>query len=270
MTLSKPTATTVATTVLCAAKVEGHGSFLWIDGNGKITAANGTLDAPRPNAFSMIQIDDCPGSTPSCRAVCYVHNVAKFAPNTHALYKHNSEQIRRILASPDLAAAWEITFAHWINDNALGGFRWHVSGDIFSMSYARWIEAVCRRTPRVKHWIYTRSFDYLDPIARVATINGGNLTVNLSCDADNYPAAVIASSRQGGLRLCYLTLNGDVPNDLPDESVIFPDYGLRGGTEAGARWFGNLSPQYKSLVCPVDYHGKSEQRRCGPCNRCLK
>jgi hypothetical protein len=157
----------------------------------------------------------------------------------------------------------------WINQNCRGGFRWHVSGDIFSEEYARWIARVCRYAPHVNHWIYTRSHGLIAPLLPVSTGAGGNLALNISCDADNYESAYQVA-KANGLRLCYMTVDGTLPRLLPDGSVIFPDYTLRGGTERGAAWFEALSPQYKSFVCPVDYHGKSEKRRCGPCDRCLK
>ena len=37
-------------------------------------------------------------------------------------------------------------------------FRWHDSGDLFSVSYVRAVIAVCKRTPNVKHWFPTRSW----------------------------------------------------------------------------------------------------------------
>ena len=163
---------------------------------------------------------------------------------------------------------WAEVLAAWIRENCRGGFRWHVSGDIFAPGYARWIADVCRRSIEIDHWIYTRSFDFLQPLAGISTVNGGNLAVNLSCDADNYERAK-SKVPIYGFRLCYMTTDGTLPDDLPDGSVIFPDYALRGGLATGADWFAALSAQYKSFVCPVDYHGKTEQRRCGPCARCL-
>jgi hypothetical protein len=59
--------TTAATTAFCSARLGGPmypddaEDFLWLDGNGKITWRNGTLDDPSPNAFSIVQIEDCPG-----------------------------------------------------------------------------------------------------------------------------------------------------------------------------------------------------------------
>ena len=279
MHVEKPSGTSAAVTAFCSEKLEYRDHSLHVDGNGKITAGNGTLDHPRPNAFSLLQIDDCPGATEVCKRGCYVHNLEKHAPETHALYRHNSRQIRGILDDTRVdghgtyANSWAGYLGWWINTHASRGFRWHVSGDVFSPKYARWIADVCRYSPHVRHWIYTRSHmpgtGMLAPLLPVATVNGGNLALNLSCDADNYVTARLVA-RQHGLRLCYMTVDGQVPPDLPEGSVIFPDYALRGGTTWGEDWFGELSPQYKSFVCPVDYHGKSETRRCGPCARCLR
>lgn len=263
----KPSATSAATTAFCAEKISAPGGHLWVDGNGKITAANGTLDKPRPNAFSLVQIEDCPGSTPTCRTSCYVHGLQTAAPDTHALYQHNSEMIRKILAYDD-KGIWSATMARWIEENAAGGFRWHVSGDVFSFEYAEWIADVCALAPAVPFWIYTRSFDFLQPLLEVSTVRGGNLAVNLSCDADNL-AEGLEVSAETGLRVCYLTADGKVPPTMAHGDVIFPDYALRGGTERGQQWFADLPSDYKAMVCPVDYHGKAENRRCGPCPRCL-
>lgn len=287
--------TSAATTAFCAEEVRGPGGLsLWLDGNGKITRDNGTLDAPRPNAFSLraqavtdrkraeshsdlvsnhisYPQHDCPGSTPACRSVCYVGGLEKHARATYDLYEKNSDAIRAILADGELADAWCMLMGAEIARRT--SFRWHVSGDVYSLDYAQWIADVCRESPGVEHWIYTRSFDMLEPLVEVSTAKGGNLALNLSADRDNYDAALEASVRavrQGALplRICYLTLDGAVPA-LNDSDVLFPDYSLRGGTEAGREWFAKLTADQKAMVCPVDFHGKAENRRCGPCARCL-
>jgi hypothetical protein len=260
---AKPRETTAPATAFCRERIEGPSAFLWIDGNGKITAQNGSLDDPKPNAFSLVEIDDCPGSTGVCRESCYVHGIRQYSPETHELYIHNSRTIREILAGGH-SDEWAAIFADYIARHCAGGFRWHVSGDIFSLAYAQWIARVCALSASVRHWIYTRSFEY------VAALHGiPNLTVNLSCDSENYRRARVTHADFPKTRLCFLTRDGDVPPDLDDGSVIFPDYRLRGGNEAGQVWFEGLTPQYKSFVCPVDFHGKAENRRCGPCDRCL-
>jgi hypothetical protein len=66
-----------------------------------------------------------------------------------------------------------------------------------------------------------------------------------------------------------------VPDDLPHESVIFPDYSLRAAKgkpsdqRSGSAWWQSLSSAQRAMVCPVDFYGKSETLRCGPCRRCI-
>lgn len=293
---------TAKTTAFCSAVLSGPGGTLYFDGNGKITAGNGTLKEPRPNAFSLPAaglsgIEHCPQSTPTCRKACYVEGLNKAQPDLYALYEHNARMIREILADEQLAGDWAMMVADWITRNAAGGFRWHVSGDVYSMQYAEWIADVCRESPTVRHWIYTRSFDFLAPLVEVSTLRGGNLAINLSCDVDNYEAARTASHKwRSGLgeivndinehgeiidrespfvfpRLNYLTVDGKVPVDLDADDVIFPDYALRPravASLADSEWWQTISPFQRGLVCPVDAHGKSEKNRCGPCSRCLK
>lgn len=287
---------TAASTQFCATEIEGpDGTSLWLDGNQKITAGNGTYDSPMPNAFSLeaqavadrehsedtIVGHHCPGSTPTCRKSCYVHGLEKHAKATYELYRHNSTMIRRILADEALRDAWVKIFANHISAFCKGGFRWHVSGDVFSVVYANFIHDVCARSPDVTHWIYTRSFApvILGPLYRVSTHNGGNLALNLSCDKDNYNEAVLAAdyfnhmSDQEPLRLCYLVEASDpiVPPDLKSTDVIFPDYDLRPRSvedPTAHPWWASLTLHQRKLVCPVDAFNKSETRRCGPCSRC--
>ena len=257
--------TTAAKTAFCSEAITHAGRTLYVDGNQKITAGNGTFDDPKPNAFSLVQIEDCPGSTPTCRSTCYVHGLEANAKTTHDLYRHNSVAIREILALPtDEALEWARVFAEWIKANAAGGFRWHVSGDLITAQYAVWISAVCEYAPNVDFWIYTRSFDFVWPMTTVP-----NLAVNLSCDVDNLSTARLHRQIHApfkDLRLCYLTVDGTVPR-LPEGSVIFPDYSLRGTGEGS--WFEGLPPEHKRMVCPVDTFGKSEAHRCGVCRKCF-
>lgn len=257
--------TTASTTKFCAEQVvPPYGP--WIDGNGKITAGNGTLEEPAPNAFSLPQIASCPGRTRTCSELCYVYNLEKHVPDTHAMYVHNFEWIKKVLGGrlEDHGPIWWANkMAEYISTHCSGGFRWHVSGDLFSEEYAEFVKVVCLLSPGVNHWIYTRSFDLLHILVDV-----DNLVINLSVDQDNYDAGRDAALIDG-LRLCYLTKDGSVPPDLDDGDVIFPDYSLRKHEDGDREWFEALPPRFKAMVCPVDYHGKSERRRCGPCNRCL-
>jgi hypothetical protein len=282
---------TAKTTAFCHARLEGPGGLvLHLDGNGKVTAGNGTLKDPKPNALSLPSagisgMEHCPQSTETCRKACYVENLKAAQPDLYALYEENAATLRAILNGDDTTPidfrnAWAEALATWIYENADGGFRWHVSGDVVSFTHAMWIADVCRRVqekgPWIRLWIYTRSFDFLAPLVEVSTLMRGNLAVNLSADKDNWQAAVEASLIHGKpgqpLRVCYLTVDGEVPG-LRADDVVFPDYNLRPrqfATLAESPWWQGLMQFHRGLVCPVDAHGKDENRRCGPCNRCLK
>lgn len=295
---------TAATTAFVSARLDGpDGRSLFFDGNSKITAGNGSFSEPAANAFSLVNVEDCPGSTEICRAACYVENLAAAQPDLFSLYRSNSTTIREILddrkpPGPNVHRGgrrpdeWAWLVAEWIHQNAAGGFRWHVSGDVFSLAYARWIRKVVERSPQVRHWIYTRSFTVADrpvPAASLGYVRFGsivdplfgleNLEVNLSADADNYRQAKVFAERVEVMhgkrpRLCYMTVDGALPPDLEHGAVIFPDYSLRNSRAnpltPAVTWFDTLTPRHKQMVCPVDVGGKSERRRCGPCDRCLR
>lgn len=248
------------------------GVKLYIDGNSKISG----YSAPKPNAFSLVQIEDCPMSTPTCRASCYVHGLEANAKSVHDLYRHNSRIIREILASP-FVAQWALIMATWIRENAPEiGFRWHVSGDLFSAEYAGFVAAVMAASPTVRHWIYTRSFPFT-----AAFVGLKNVSVNYSVDRDNLADAMIyynAHAANGApVRLCYLvTADGEAP-ELPAGSVLFPDYGLRGArntspadARASSAWYQSLTGEQRKQICPTDFYGKSEGTVCGRCTKCME
>lgn len=258
MTKSLPQAgrqTTAATTGFVHARIDGPGGLhLFIDGNQKISGWD-----PKPNAFSLPQIESCPGSTPTCRSGCYVHALEKHQPDLHALYRHNFETIKEILVWRGGHNAWAVVLGSWISEHCADvGFRWHVSGDLFSKAYAEFIYNVWYQSNNINHWIYTRSFYDADQLPM-------GMSVNLSADKDNYPAARARLNQGVGHRICYYTDDGHVPADLPDGSVIFPDYSLRGNTE----WRDSLPEHQRKMLCPVDMYGKSEKHRCGPCKKCI-
>ncbi len=270
-----PVVSSVAKTNFCTVAISGPGGQLVIDGNSKITAGNGTFDNPLPNAFSLPAraVEEanagpglhCPSATPTCLASCYVGSLAQHVPDLYNLYAANFETLQKFLCGPD-EHLWVASMSRWIVDNAAGGFRWHVSGDLYSPEYAAFVAKVVKRSAPVQHWIYTRSF-----WLTAAFVGVPNITVNYSVDQDNFSEALSyyeAHLTVGWpVRLCYLASGDGAVPELPKGSVIFPDYHLRGGT---ADWFKGLTAEHKQMVCPVDMHGKSERRRCGPCDRCIK
>lgn len=266
--------------------INANGWQLFFEGNSKITGHNGSFEEPAANSFSVIHVADCPGSTPTCRASCYVHGLEKAEKQRHDHYKHNSWALhiifercyepiyRRFTGRSDDWMATAEASAKFIRKRAARGFRWHVSGDIFSVEYAMWIADVCRLSADVPHWIYTRSFQLAGPIFGIP-----NLVVNLSADRDNYKQALFTRAVQRAkwgdaqtIRIAYLSSLGEVPTGLPKGSVIFPDYDLRGrdlDKPTEAPWWQTLTPEQRRMVCPVDHFGASRSIRCGVCKKCM-
>jgi hypothetical protein len=94
-----------------------------------------------------------------------------------------------------------------------GFFRWHDSGDIFSLPYLRACTEVCHRTPHIRHWFPTRSWIYpawLPALRRLHALPNVNVqpsAIHFDDPPPNIPglghgAAVITKSRRNGLRTC--------------------------------------------------------------------
>lgn len=291
------------TTAFIHTRVElAPGVSVVIDGNSKITVGNGTYDDPKPNAFSLPAASVsapgfCPRSTPTCRASCYVRGLAKHAPDVYEAYRQNADALT-ILRSAPADRMWRAadTLGEWIEANASAGFRWHVSGDVWDVQHACWIVAVCQASPKVPHWVYTRTLSAVPTLMRAK-----NLAVNVSADRDNYADARDCAV-QNGARVAYMATphtwtdgpsQGEarcqtcramdhsmlpnvpgpcVPRDLPDGSVIFPDYPLRGRELVDPTlhsWWQSAPRRVRLMTCPADFFGQSEQHRCGPCSKCL-
>lgn len=243
------------------------GITLFIDGNSKITAGNGTYQEPKPNALSLPHISTCPGATDNCMSSCYVHGLKEKASDLYAKYAQNERVIHRILLTSTSAALAAKALGTWIAENCEDGFRWHVSGDVMNNRYAQWIVEVAGFSPKVRHWLYTRSLS-LVPILRQAE----NLAVNISADQDNVEEA-LKVARETGARVCWLTPeDGSIPEGIGEGDVVFPDYHLRGRSldvPTSHPWWQSLPQAQKKLVCPPDFFGQSENHRCGPCSKCM-
>jgi len=244
-------------------------SVIHFDGNSKSTWHNGTHEEPQPNSLSFTQIDSCPYATTICMDLCYVNESQDEQPELHKIFADNYYTIRQELlpkyAQGSIAGVKSI--ANWIIKNSPGGFRWHNSGDVFSRTYAEFIRDVCVASSDIPHVIFTRSFPFLTPL-----MEAPNLAVNLSGDTANWEQAK-TMARRTGARLTYLAHEVDLPTGLPEEgAVIFPDYILRGRDlidPTSKLWWQGLELNQRKMVCPADFFGQDEKRRCGPCNLCL-
>tara|TARA_Y100000310_G_scaffold344774_1_gene459403 strand:- start:7247 stop:8026 length:780 start_codon:yes stop_codon:yes gene_type:complete len=243
-------------------------SIIHFDGNGKSTWGNGSYDEPQPNSLSFPHIDSCPYATKTCKDSCYVHGMEEKKPELLDLFAENYQVVRQILLPKyeKGSIAGVKSIANWISDNASGGFRWHNSGDIFSRSYACFIRDICIASPGVQHTIFTRSFPFITPL-----MEAPNLAVNISADMDNWKQANIMAKRTGA-RITFLTA-GTLPKSFPvRDTVIFPDYHVRGSQlnkPTSSLWWNKLDLNQQKMVCPADFFGQGENRRCGPCDLCL-
>ena len=142
---------------------DGRFFNFWFDGNSKVTVGNGSFDEPVANSFSLVQVQDCPFATPICASICYVHKLEEAEAAVHQKYHQNSANIREVLKNPGYTIETENVFAEIIKHNCRQGFRWHVSGDVFSQEYAYFIRNVCLKFQPIFSWIYTRSFPFITP-----------------------------------------------------------------------------------------------------------
>lgn len=255
-------------TAFAMAKIPLWDDFaFYVDGNSKITWDNGTYANPKPNALSLPHIATCPGSTERCRASCYVHGLKKAAPEVYRHYELNELALHAVLMTEGRMATAAERLSTWITANAPGGFRWHVSGDLISIRHAAWVAMVCRHAPAVNFWIYTRTLE------AVGALRAPNLAVNVSADRHNFARAYGVAVRHGA-RVCYLVSDFAEPiPTLPEGSVIFPDYKIRGrelDDPTSAPWWQAISHSERKQVCPADFFGQSEEHRCGPCKKCLR
>ncbi|MFA5987796.1 MAG: hypothetical protein WC797_04070 [Candidatus Paceibacterota bacterium] len=247
---------------------DGRKLRLWLDGSSKITVGNGDFEHPVANAFSLLPKIDCPFATETCKSICYVIGLEKMAPEVFAVYSENSKNMRIILSSWENMQCAAVAIAEYIKVNCPHGFRWHVAGDIISAKHACFIRETAALTPGILHWIYTRSFSYVEDLLRFGL---PNLVVNLSADRDNWSEA-LATAQKYNLRICYLSIEGEIPLGLPDGSVIMPNYNLRGrelDQPTTAPWWQTLNTRLRCMVCPADFFGQDEHMRCGRCKKCL-
>jgi hypothetical protein len=197
-----------------------------------------------------------------------VHGLQKHAAEVYAKYQQNERVLHAILLDQNkpLFGQSAQKLGEWISASCPRGFRWHVSGDLFSPAYAEWIKAVALASPQVLHWIYTRTLSLARQFEQ-----SPNLVLNISADKDNYLKARKVAV-ENNLRLCYLTQDGTLPEDLPDGAIIFPDYQVRGRAlpnPVDHPWWQGLGARERKMVCPADFFGQSEQHRCGVCRKCM-
>jgi hypothetical protein len=193
------------------------------------------------NAFGLPagRGNSCPGATATCERVCYAGRLEKRYTGVRDMLAGNL----RALAGRDRASMVTL-LSHMIDGfradceraRARGAtvpldFRIHWDGDFFSYAYAEaWADTV-RANPDIRFWVYTRSFDpeTLDVLPALAALP--NLTLYLSADPDNMPAAKAARERHPWALLSYLAQTfadgAEALNRMPAKRYDCPENGGR-------------------------------------------
>jgi hypothetical protein len=68
-------------------------------------------------------------------------------------------------------------------------FRWHDSGDLYSMEYLQKVLTVCARTPNTIHWIPTREKGLVSRYLKAGGYIPSNVTIRISAALIDKPAA---------------------------------------------------------------------------------
>ena len=89
---------------------------------------------------------------------------------------------------------WIEAMAFQINKKEKSGFfRWHDSGEIQSLEHLEKIVDVCKKTPKIKHWLPTREYGIISEFFEKHGSFPKNLTVRLSAFMiDSKPPTSIA------------------------------------------------------------------------------
>ena len=210
---------------------------LLVQGNQKLGEAIHHFDLPA--------ISSCPGSTEVCRSCCYA---------TVSRYRFDSVRGRlEWCFQQSLRKDFVPRVEREIREKGVIVCRVHSSGDIYGAEYARKWLSIMRRCPKVRFYLYTRSYR-VPAIAKVLEQMAAleNARVWYSIDSETGVPERIPP----GVRLAYLQTSED---DLPEAAdLVFRVRGLRKRIPL-------------PLTCPTETQGGKERgTTCGSCGRCFR
>ena len=224
------------------------------------------LSPNQKNTFGLLPGPQgtCPFATTGCGGcwaplkegnktnACYVDRLMRARPNVRRLLEFNTELMKR-LGEDLLVKVLEQEFQRFLDAEDLSDptyvplYRLHWSGDIFSRTYARALTTAMSKFPKIKFWIYTRAWEYVD----VSMLKLENLSFLLSLDPCNI--------EQG------LSWRQKYRN--PTKSKIGISFM---GTEIPERLSTYAEKEKISvLACPVDSGNMSLEGGCQKCKACI-
>jgi hypothetical protein len=92
---------------------------------------------------------------------CYARKGFYTYPSSKLLRRTNLHETKKALGSAAHRRYWVDEMVTMITADADGWFRWHDSGDLISAEHLLMIFDVCDKTPKVKHWIPTREYAFV-------------------------------------------------------------------------------------------------------------
>jgi len=180
------------------------------------------------NAFSLPASSSvCLYATPTCSAGCY----AKKGRFRFKYVRNSYHRNWRVLRKARKAGAMAELLTTALAAERFALFRIHVSGEFFSLHYAKAWRLTCREYLSALFWAYTRSRDsrVLKVLAQIP-----NLRLLLSCDQDNWRQMLQISRQFPGFGLSYYTVGEQPPARLHARAdavagglVVFPDRSVR-------------------------------------------
>ena len=117
--------------------------------------------------WSLPAIEACPTGAKLAKiagtvcAHCYATGGNYIYPSVAESLGERFRLVKEAMASAAGRRKWVKSMAHLVRKQSPEVFRWHDSGDVFSVAYLRMIFAVCRATPATKHWLPTKELGML-------------------------------------------------------------------------------------------------------------
>lgn len=152
-------------------------------------------------AFGLPALAACPigrklAATPGTPcSTCYATRNMYVMPNVKAAQAQRLARVRRALSNPTSREYWVASMVRLLDGEPY--FRWHDSGDIFSMEYLELILDVVRKTPETRHWLPTQERATVAAWLRLYGAFPANLTVRVSMPLIDAPAKAIEATQRG-------------------------------------------------------------------------
>jgi hypothetical protein len=214
---------------------------LLLMGNEKLSQSIAHFDIPAGKT--------CPGKSKLCYGRCYARKSRFTFPQVKERLRWSYEQSQR--------GDFVDRIVDELYRKGITLMRWHVSGDIYSPSYARKMLEVIGRSSHTQFWAYTRSWRVptIFPLLKAISLMP-NMKLWLSVDRETgHPPEVPAHAR-----VAYMQT--EAWEDVEAADLVFLDRPVQKV---------RLPLEVLSKVCPTDTaEGKQKGVTCATCQTCFR